>query len=76
VRKENPQLVVSAVLSEQYGHPSISLTYIDGHRQLIAPAGATIVDIIDEIERVARWKGEGAQNPFAKLRASVAESKN
>jgi hypothetical protein len=76
VRKENPQMVVNTVLSEEYGRPSITMTYTDGHKQQIAPAGCTIVDIIDEVERVARWKGDGAQNPFAKLRASMAASKN
>jgi hypothetical protein len=76
VRKENPQLAILATVQEEYGDPRITLTYIDGYCQRIAPAGSTIVDIIDEVERVARWKGEGSQNPFAKLRAKEAAAKN
>jgi hypothetical protein len=76
VRKENPQMQISAILQEEYGDPQITLTYSDGYSQQIAPAGSTVVDIIDEVERVARWKGEGIQNPFAKLRSREAEAKN
>jgi hypothetical protein len=67
---------VVATLSDEYGHPSICLTYGDGERQSIAPAGSTITDLLDQVERVARWKGDGNQNPFAELRSRVAASKN
>lgn len=69
---------VVTTLSQDYGRPSIELTYIDGEKQTIAPAGSTISDLIDQVERVARWKGEGPgdKNPFAALRAEVAASKN
>lgn len=76
VRNENPQLEVSTILNDNYGHPLIRLTYDDNEVQEIHPADSTIADIVDEVERVARWKGENSQNPFDKLRAAVAASKN
>lgn len=76
VRKANPQLEVSAVVTEEYGRPAIELTYVDGENQSISPVGSTISDLIDQVERVARWKGEGVVNPFEGLRKRVAASKN
>lgn len=78
VQKENPDLKVISTVTEEYGRPSIHLTYSDGEEQTISPAGSTISDLIDQVERVARWKGEGPgdKNPFAALRAEVAASKN
>lgn len=76
VRKENPQLQVSTNLSDDFGNPLIRLTFTDDKVQEIYPADATITDVIDKVERAARWKGEGAENPFDNLRAAVALCKN
>lgn len=45
---------------------------VDGFTQEIESSGMKIVDILDEIERVARWRGDGKQNPFGKLRKERA----
>lgn len=45
---------------------------MDGYEQSIAPMGMKIVDIIDQVERVARWRGPGAHNPFEKVREARA----
>ena len=66
VRKENPKLEIATVLYEDDQLPKIALTYLDGHEQKIEPVGLGVVEIISEIEKVARWKGPGAMNPFHK----------
>lgn len=77
MRKENPQLVVVATMSDTYGQPSIDLVYTDNEKQSISPAGSTISDILDQVERVARWKGgDGGQNPFLKRLEREAAAKN
>jgi len=44
----------------------------DGHEQNVLPSGMKIVEIIDEVERVARWRGPNSINPFEKLRLERA----
>ncbi|PXF44846.1 hypothetical protein BWQ96_05429 [Gracilariopsis chorda] len=73
VKKANPKLKTELILSEEYGNANIELLYADGHKQRIHTSGMKIVDIIDEVERFARWKGDGAQNPFGKLREARAK---
>lgn len=46
----------------------VSVCEVDGFEQHIAPSGMKIVDILDEVERVARWRGSEAHNPFKELR--------
>ena len=66
---------MSVSLVKEYGRPAIELTYVDGEKQSLLPIGSTVVDLVDQIERVARWKGEGIKNPFDALRAKDAESR-
>lgn len=74
--KNNPELEVQPEVVESYGDPSIQITYNDGETQKIEPVGATIAQLIDEVERLARWKVEGASNPFGELRERRAKEKN
>lgn len=41
--------------------------------QEIASSGMKVRDIIEEVERVARWRGADAHNPFAKMREQRAK---
>lgn len=45
----------------------------DGFEQVIRANGLLISDILDEVEKVARWKGDGAKNPFGDLRKARAK---
>lgn len=45
----------------------------DGHEQRIETSGVKLTDVMEEVERVARWKGEGAVNPFADMREKRAK---
>ena len=53
---------------ETYGTSSVQLTYTDGSEQTIDTGGMRVVELLDEVERVARWKGSDVQNPFDRLR--------
>lgn len=47
---------------------------VDGQQQRIGTTGMKIADILDEVERVARWKGGDILNPFANLRTKRAKA--
>ena len=42
---------------------------VDGFEQSIACAGLKFVDIMEEVERAARWREAGVRDPFDGLRA-------
>lgn len=46
---------------------------VDGFEQTINASGMKITDIMDQVERVARWKGDQVVNPFAKMREERAK---
>lgn len=69
VRKENPKLEIAVHILEGSDNPmGIALTYIDGHHQKIVPTGLSVGEIIGEIEKVSRWRGEGVSDPFAEIK--------
>ena len=45
---------------------------MDGHKQVLDCTQLKLVDVMDEVERVARWRGENASNPFGEMRAARA----
>ncbi|CAN8073372.1 unnamed protein product [Agarophyton chilense] len=73
VKRSNPKLLTELTITEEYGNPTIELLYGDGFQQKIQTSGLKIMDIMDEVERVARWKGEGVHNPFEELREKRAK---
>lgn len=68
VKRANAKLEVKVIPSEAYGGPRIGLQYADGFSQEIAMAGLKLADVMDEVERVARWRGSDVSNPFEELR--------
>lgn len=46
----------------------------DGFKQEIASSGLKIVDILDQVEGVAQWRGADVSNPFAEMRKQRARA--
>lgn len=49
------------------------MSAVDGFQQKLYTKDLKIVEILDEVERIARWKGGSAVNPFQALRAKRAK---
>jgi len=73
VEGSNKELKITVNSREEYGSASIGLEYSDGFVQNIECTALKIVDVLDEVERVARWRGPNVVNPFEERRKEREE---